>query len=102
MIWEENAYIHVDFRKLLAHLLRVVHHAPTLVATRKASFVPRHPWREAGDIQVVLLHVGDVLQGLAPRHVAVGRKFPRRLVDVDVAVDDEEVLELLLALVLPR
>src|SRR5215208_4803214 len=62
MIWEEDAYVHVDLRKLLAHLLCVVHHAPTLVATRKASFVPRHPWGEAGDIQVVLLHVGDVLE----------------------------------------
>src|SRR5215211_4675138 len=102
MIWEENAYVHVDLRKLLAHLLCVVHHSPTLVATRKASFVPRHPWGEAGDIQVVLLHVGDVLQGLAARHVGVRRERPRRLVNVYVAVNDEDVLELLPTLFLPR
>jgi hypothetical protein len=92
----------VDLGELLAHLLRGVDHTRALVARGEAGLVERHPGGEAGDVEVIFLYIGDVLQGLAPRHVAVGRKLPRRLVDVDVAIDDEEVLELLLAFFLPR
>src|SRR3712207_2858881 len=102
VIGEEDAYVHVDLRELLAHLLGATHHARALVTAGEAGLVPGHPRGETGDIQVVLLHVGDVLQGLAPRHVAVGGEFPRRLVDVHVAVYDEEILQLLLAFSLPR
>src|SRR5215208_4325999 len=102
MIGEEDPYVHLDLRELLAHLLGGGHHTPALVAAWEAGLVERHPRREAGNVEVVLLYIGDVLQGFAPRHVAVGSELPRRLVDVDVAVDDEDVLEPLLAFFLPR
>src|SRR3712207_9117826 len=75
-----------------AHLRGGVDHAPSFVTARKAGLVPRHTGGEARDVEVVLLHVGDVLQRLAPRHVAVGRQLLRRLVDVYVYVDRKSVV----------
>src|SRR5215204_5223315 len=65
------------------------------------AFVGGGPGREAGDVEVELLHVLYVLQRHPPGHLAVGDQLPWRLVDVDVAVHDEDVLEPLLALSLP-
>src|SRR3712207_7171741 len=50
-----------------AHLRGGADHAPSFVTARKAGLVPRHTGGEARDVEVVLLHVGDVLQRLAPR-----------------------------------
>ena len=51
---------------------------------------------ETRQIEVALGDARNCLDSLPPRHVAEG-ELARRLVDVDVAIDDEEVLELLSA-----
>src|SRR5829696_6211557 len=85
-----------------AHLICRVDHAYALLPRGKLRLVGGRSGREAGDVQVELLHILYVLQRLPPGHLAVGHDRLWRLVDVDVTVDDEYVLQPLLAFPLCR
>src|SRR5215216_6487271 len=98
MVGEKDADVHVDLVEFVAHLLGGGDHLRALLAARKLGFVDCSPRREAGDVEVVLLHALYVIQSHPPGHLAPYCEMPWRLVDVDVAVHDEDVLEFFLFL----
>src|SRR3712207_4957549 len=89
----------MDLVEFLAHLLPGLYHARALVTGRELSLVATvgHPRRERRYVEVGLLPILNVIERYPPRHIAVRCQLTRRLVHMNVAIHDEDVLDALLA-----
>jgi hypothetical protein len=91
VIGEQDANIHAQIVQVLPHLRGGCHrHAPLTAAVGKHRPGGRHR-RESGNVQIALRHGTDVFQRFAPGHFAVRGKRGRRLVDVNVSINNKQV-----------
>src|SRR3712207_1617586 len=99
MVGEEDPNVHVDLVEFLAHLLLGLYHARALVTGLKLGLLASagYPGGERRYVEVSLRSILNVVERYPPRHVAVWCQFARRLVHVNVAIHDEDVLKALLA-----
>ena len=99
MIGEKEADVYVHRVEFGTHLRWRMHHPSALVCGRELRLVAPigHARRETGHVDVGLGRVADVPERDPPGHVAVRLERPRRLVYVDVEVNDQEFVEILAA-----